>query len=280
MVAGTDAADGGSLTPVINYQVPLARIVDSVIGLDKDQYFGDSVYLRIVWAAANQVLSFGTSVTDPSAGVTPYAGNLTISNLNLYLAIEQDATISQALMDKCKNGSLEYIVPYVYGNKQGLNTTSQSISVRYNLAHGRKLKKLLWSPFNNTERSTTMFDNSNTASSKVVSFYTMLNNTRTSQFNYTCANGDDYMDKKSQLKGSCILSSNEYYYNYVHCEDFTGLPSTSASSTDNIDSGYDLTTAELKYDIVATTADVTNNHYIFAITVKKLSCSPTGITLL
>jgi hypothetical protein len=167
-------------------------------------------------------------------------------------------------------------------NKINIDGSQQNLSTRYNLAHGRVLKRLLWSAFNNTESSNTAFDNSNVAANgaRGTDYYTMLNNTRTSQFNYDVATGLDYMTQKESLNGSCICSSREFYYNRVHSEDFTGLPSTSASETLNVDSGYDLSSGELKYDIVAQTVDANYNHYIYAVTTKHLTCSPTGITIL
>ncbi len=81
----------------------------------------------------------------------------------------------------------------------------------------------------------------------------MINSIRTSQFDYVFANSTDYIVKKDSLRGSSILSSDEYYYNWVWVEDFTmnndmyeklGIPA------ENCIDGLDLTN-EIKYDIYA-----------------------------
>lgn len=261
-------------TPVINFQVPFSRIVDSIIGLDRDQLFGETIYLRIVWAPSTQAVFFGTSATNPTTGATVFAGELVLSNLLVYLAVEQNPIIIQEMQNKY-NAGLSYMVPYVYHNKQNLSSTSQNISLKYNRAHGMKLKKILWSPFNNTESVNTTYDNDNLADDKVLSYYTLVNNVRTSQFNYNTSAGEDWLDKKHLFKDSCILGSNEYYYNFVHVEDFTDGKGLDA----NIDDGLDLTT-EIKWDMSATTADAQHNHYIYAIATKQLTVSPAGVTLI
>jgi hypothetical protein len=279
----------GTATPVLSYQIPLARVVDSIVSMDRDQFYSDSVYLRIVWDSPANFISINTHATNPATAATggpgAFAGTVGITNLTLFVAIEQDETISQALINKCKSNTLTYSVPYVYLNKININGAQQNLSTRYNLAHGRVLKRLLWSAFHNIETSSTAFDNSNVAAngargSKITDYYTMLNNTRTSQFNYDVAAGLDYMTQKESLNGSCVCSSREFYYNRCHVEDFTGLPSVSASETLNVDSGYDLSSGELKYDIVAQCANANYNHYIYAVTTKHLTCSPTGVTIL
>lgn len=271
-----DAADP---SPVINFQIPLSRIVDSVIGLDRDQYFTETIYLKINWAPSIAMVFVATSATNPTnaanGGTVAFAGNVVLSGLTLYACIEQNPVIIQEVMNKASSGTLTYLVPYVHSLKQSVGTTtSQNLSVRYSRNHGEKLKKILWSPFNIVENINTTYDNTNIGAIKVTSYYTMLNNVRFTQFNYDTATGEDWMDKKHLFKGSCILSSNEYYYNWTHVEDFTN-----GNDNVNVDGGYDLNTGEVKYDIIATTANAQYMHYIYAIVQRKLTITPNGISI-
>ena len=277
LLAGAKGTAGGAGGVTINFQVPLARIVDSILSLDKDQFFGEITYLRIVWASSLQAAFTSDGEKDPSNAPVDFAANITVSNLTLYTAIEQNPVINQEIMSKFNSGSLTYLVPYVYQNKQSLDNTQQNLSVKYNIAHGQKLKKILVSPFNITERKNTVYDNNNVADAKVLDYYTMLNNVRTSQFNYYTSAGDDWLAKKHLFKGSCIQSSNEYYYNFVVVEDFTAETDPDVNR-DNLDDGLDLS-QEVKYDLIMTTANATHMHYVYAITQKTLRVLPEGIVL-
>eukprot|EP00732_Lithocolla_globosa_P004070 Lithocolla_globosa_v1_NODE_3535_length_1644_cov_125.396476.p1 type:complete len:451 gc:universal NODE_3535_length_1644_cov_125.396476:1375-23(-) len=273
-------------SPVVNYQLPLGRIVNSILSIDKDQYFGEIMYLRIVWAPSTQAVFTAESDTNPTTTTGAYGGNLTVSNLTLYTALEQNQVINNELMTKYNNGSLSYLVPYIYQNKQLLSNTQQNLSVKYNIAHGRKLKKLLISPFHTADSGQNCYNNDNLADAKVLDYYTMINNVRTSQFNYDTSAGDDWLAKKHLFKGSCIQSSNEYYYNFVIVEDFTALTKP-GMNTDNLDDGLDLS-QEIKFDLVMVTSPTASgtgpnvsdiNHHIYAITQKKLTLSPNGPVL-
>ena len=117
---------------------------------------------------------------------------------------------------------------------------------------------------------------------KVLSFHTTINNTRISQYNYVCSVADDWIVKKDKLKGSCIFTANEYYYNFTWIEDFTDTSpmnkTPQAVSEFNVDEGLDLNT-EVIYGIQAYCADVNLTHHIFAVTQKTLKIAAGGITL-
>lgn len=269
---------GGSTTgatPVINVQIPLSAIKDTILGMDKNQYFGnESVYLRIVWAPATDVLWKSSSGADPTdTAVVAYGANITVAGLTLYTAIEQNPVIVQSLKDKFQSGTLTYQIPFVYMNLQSLGTeTTHNLSVRYSRAHGQKLKKLIWSPF--TGANNLKYNNSNLAAVKIVSHYKMVNNVRTTQYDLTPSL--EWLDSKDRLRGSCIMSSEEFDYNYASVLDFTNQLTTETNS--NLDVGLDLS-EEAKIDIQATTAGVALTHYLFGITLKQLTISPAGSTL-
>lgn len=268
-VVGTD----NTADPIITVQIPFSRIVDSVIGLDKDLYFSESVYIRIVWAPSTQIAWYGTSATVPHTGAATYAGAIALTNVTVFTAIEQNPVITQSIMDKFNSSSFSFLVPYIYSNKQSLTSASQNISLKYNAAHGRKLKRVLHSLFESTETGYLALENNNLADNKVLSYYNMVNNTRISQFNYDTSSSDDWLALKHLTKGMSLLSSNEFYYNYVMATDFI-----EGSHDPNLDDGLSLET-EVKWDFIGTTANATHMHYVYAVTTKMLTISPNGVTL-
>lgn len=268
----------GTATPQIGIQIPLSMIHDSIVGMDKDQYFGgDSVYLRIVWAPATDAFWKSSSATDPTGtAVVAFDGNLTVTDLTLYTAIEQNPVIIQSLKDKFQSGTLSYQVPFIHMNISSLGTsTTHNLSVRYSKAHGHRLKKVIWAPFLGANVDNLKYDNDNRANVKIVSHYKMVNNVRTTQ--YDLDRQLEWLDTKDRLAGSCILSSDEFDYNYTSVLDWTGALSTEHNP--NLDVGLDLS-EEVKIDIQATTAGTALNHYLYAITLKTLTLTPSGATFM
>eukprot|EP00732_Lithocolla_globosa_P002761 Lithocolla_globosa_v1_NODE_1929_length_2256_cov_6.611995.p1 type:complete len:201 gc:universal NODE_1929_length_2256_cov_6.611995:1791-1189(-) len=192
----------------------MSKFYNSLIGMDRDLYFGQSIYMRIVWAPTTQVLFKATAANNPSTGAAVSDSNLTIGNLTLYTAIETNPVVVQSLMDKFNSGSLSFDIPYVSLNIQSLTGTQHNLQVRYSRAHGKKLKCVLWSPFNATDTLNNAYDTNNKADAKVLSYYGMVNNTRLQQYDFVSSTANDWMYFKDKLDGSCILSSDEFYYNW------------------------------------------------------------------
>ena len=268
--------------PIIHYQFQLRQYKNTILSLDKDLYFGgETLYLRVVWAPSAKL---GYLVT-PATMTAAY----TITNLVLLLAVEQNKILENQLMEKVKSGEgFTTICPMVYYNKINLGASSnQSIQVRYNRGHGATLKKIYVAPFANVENSNTAYSRNNAAGAMVSIFNTTVNNTRTSQYDYYCANGDDWIAKKDKLKGSCILTSNEYYRNWTWIEDFTDNYSLQdrkyilPQSVDNILDGLNLNEEVIyqftNYNTVGNNPQL--NYYVFACTQKNLVVNANGIQL-
>lgn len=273
----------GAAQPVITYNFRFDLYKDSILGLDKDLYFNENLVLRIVWEAAKFWNHTSTSQTNPATSAATAGGALTISNLALYLAVEQDNDICNRIKEKVANGTFEVLIPYIYSQKQALNNAgTHNISIRYTRAHGSLLKKIYWSAYNATEDSNTAWDRGNVAASKITSFYTLVNSVRTSQFNFACATYDDYMKIKSKIKGSCIGGTDEFYYNWMYIEDFTDNISMARKPAQPVDEQNRVDGLPLDTDVLwdlSAEATATLNHYIFAVTQKTLKVSLAGITL-
>jgi len=304
-VAGND---GQIQNPVIGggvtYECSLLfnRISNCILSQNNDLYFGGEVLiLRIVWEATNRVaysVQVANGATNPlAAAATAFANNSNITGMTLYLAVEKNPAIVTSLMNQVSSTGLSLLVDYIYPYKQNVGaSTTQSVSIRYNRGHGRKLKKIIASIFNNTETNQTAYDCSNltqqvinnavapnvvdlTIGSKVSNFYSLLNNNRLQEFNLDCTIGDDYKYLKPYLKDTVIQNWNIYANNWFWMDDFTKLGHCHEKDK-NLDDGIPLD-VEQKWDIYYTMpAAVAYNHYIYAITQKMLTINTAGITLI
>lgn len=287
-------------TPVINYKIPLKFFKNTGLEVDKDVYFGgETLYVKIIWEKYTRL---GYNTTNEDNDNTGHAALTSgaIAGVTLFMAIEQNSVVENEVKNRVMSAEgLRIQWPMVYTNLIPLAAGAgalHAVQVRYNRGHGSKLKKVYWVPFHQTNTTWQSFDHNNTltvvttgagpatyVANKVSSFYTTVNNIRTSQFDYSIANGEDWMVKKESLKGSCISSSDEYYYNFTWIEDFTGnmslLDKAKLPDQHNIDDGLDLT-SEVIYTINATNNNKALNHHIFAVTQKELIVNSTGIQLL
>lgn len=299
LAPGASGPVGG---PVINVQMDLDKIKNTLIGLDKDLYFnGEILQFKIVWDTNAKMLFNSTvntnvlSVPAPPGPLQPVA----ISNIEFWLAVEINPVIENMIKSKCASAEgLSLLMPYVYYNRIPLNGTSQTATVKYQRANGSKLLKLYWSVYNNNETGITVYDHNNLRltpgvvdpavltlpwipGAKVQSFYTNIDNDRTSQFNYNCLTFDDYKVKQDTLRGSGILSSDEYYYNWVWVEDFTDnnpVWRNKSVPEENCITGLSLDNERI-YTIYSTTTNANYNHYIYAVCQKLLIISPAGIVI-
>jgi hypothetical protein len=277
-------------TPKVTRKFPLRLYKNSIFELDKDIYLGgETIYLRIVWNNPGRCY-YSITALDGTVDGAAAGTNVEITNLNLYGTVEVNPAIEQALKQKVSEGNFSILLPYVYSNQLSINGSSQTINVRYNRAHGSKLMKIYWAPFNNTDTSITAYDHRNATKvlvpvpgSIIDNFYTTVNNIRTTQFNYDCTHQEDFLVKQDKLKGSCIVNSTEYYINFTWIEDFTDnyklfekpLFPDELTYVD----GLDLNGGEILYAITASCTNATYKHYVFAVTQKTLMVGPEGVTI-
>ena len=322
MVADTSATNSTFYEPILQWKIPLKKIQGTIFSLDKTLYFGKVLYIRIVWQSSNKVgyynLGANAVANNPAhlAGSVPtaFTAGYNLSNLYIYLAKETNILVENEIKKKIESPEgFKIMIPWVTQYKQSQNASVNSVTMRITSSLGKRLLKIYWAPYNQTEQLDTAYDhnvgptdptgtalaNAAPAVQKITSFYTLVNNVRTSQYNYNVMSSnfgiaqqsfnDDYDQRKNKLKGSCIFSRNEYYYNWVWCEDFTDnvpLMEKPLNPDENtyLD-GLDITKGEIKYDIfvnqgvVAPANAVPVNYYVYILTLKELTINSAGITL-
>ncbi len=82
-----------------NFSIPLGSIAPhTLLSLDKSLYFGQALILTIRWAQTSRIGFISTNAT-PTTGIANLDGVLTVANLQLRLAVEQN----QPVVDFCDN---------------------------------------------------------------------------------------------------------------------------------------------------------------------------------
>ena len=294
----------GGQTPKLNVAFKFKYLYNTIFAMNKDIYFGevvnvrivfdtpDSVYFRTTPASRVNVAAGDFNYTDaltagPPANYTAVSNNVTLNNIGLFVAVESDPTIVNEIVNKVTTEGLKFNIPYVTTNKIAFNSQTPSISLRYNTAHGRKLRKIYYAPFHQTESGQTSYMRYNdiglvapNASQQIIqSFYTMLNNDRLNDFDINCTVQQDYTLLQRKLTKSALQSYRDYAASWFWVEDFSGEgPLWDKESQDyTISTGIPLT-SEQKFDIYLNcTNAITLNHYVFAITEKELFIKPGSI---
>jgi hypothetical protein len=272
-VAGPPAVpEKGAL--IGNFQIRLGDLPDLVP--DKDIYLNEVLVVRITWDGIDNYAWTSDSALNPASNpaLTADGTQMKLTNLGVYLAVETDEDIVQDLRSKVNSSGLQILIPYVWYFKYTLSNDQQNIGIRLNSAHGMSLTKIITAPFNNTETKNTSQDHSNINGSKVRSYYTMVDNTRTTEFEITCTDEDakDFMIQKDILKGTPLADKDVYRYNWFIMDDFSR--DQEVNNDPNTINGLPLTSQERKWDMTASTVFGTYNWYTFAITQRKLIIGP------
>ncbi len=207
------------------FQIPLGVYKNCIASVDKDLYFGEIIHLRVVFGPGTKITYIGTSATDPTAGATIPTQNVTINGLTLYLACEQNQDICNGLISKVNAGGFNILCPYIWPFKQTLLGANSNINYIMKRNHGHHLMKVYHSVYNAVENINTAYDHDNINGANVVSYYTTIDGNRLTSFDVSCltANLTDYMLHQRMLKGSLLLNSNVYQYNWVIIDDFTEM---------------------------------------------------------
>lgn len=282
---------GGSAAaqPVLNFSFPLSDIFDSIGAIKQAAYFGgQTLYLVITWNNLAGIMYAGDSDLNPTTVPAAPTGNGTISNLSLYCGVEMDQAVKDSIRREVESpDGLKMLIPYIYYEKLSRQaTTNDQLNVFYKPGQGKTLQKIYWAPYNATNtgaNSNNVYNHSCLANLKVNQFNTQIDGNRLQPYDLRTATFDDYLYHREKLRGSSLLSSDEYYYNWVWVEDFSNNFSPMDLPRDppltNCHSGLDLTQKDIRYtvDIANLNNAVPINHYIYGVTQRMLVIKPNQI---
>lgn len=274
---GNTVNNGVNVALTFKVIIPMRYWCDTLFGVNKDTWMGgQNIYIRFVWNAQSRMAYRALSNANPTNGVQEVTG-CTITNLAYYSCQETNQAIKESLMKQVREKGLSMYVPYVWHEKKDLNNTSQSVDNTYFPGLGSKLLKIYWTPYTTNAVNNTAYDHNCLGNVKIQRFYTEINNVRTSAFDYVLATKNDWLVKSRKLKGSCIGSSNEYYYNWTWIEDFTSNDSRvdqdSQNELQNYSTGLDLK-VPIQWRATATTNNTPLTHYVYGVTLRNLVIKP------
>lgn len=277
--AVSDDAGAGNLK--LNCQIELKKMLKhTILGLDRDQYFGEIVLVRIQWNPTSRWVFGGTEQNDFATGYTAYtAGDLQarVSELHMRLALESNPQIANSIMQKVASG-WEYLVPFVY-ERLALRAggSSQNVEERLNRSHGRSLVRIYTAPFTDVSTGRGAYDHqnlynkTNDVCEKITSYYTSLNSERLQQDTLVCNDNMPYQYVRDKLEGSCVRSADEFGYNFCHIDDWSGRKFVETELVDKAEMGLSLENEQLWSMSIEKPPTVNLNIYSFIVCQRVLS---------
>jgi hypothetical protein len=233
----------------------------------------------------NPHLWFGTSATVGATGAAAFVGTVALTGLQILLAVQTDTDIIRGIQSKCTSeGGMSIVIPTVTTTKSNLGvSTTQNLTMRFSPANGLTLQRVYTACYDASESALTAYGRNNTASAKVVSYYTALNTNRLQDTVLVCANADDYWYNRDFMKGTPILHKAVYNRYWVHVDDFCEFPAHTEARmpvpTENLIAGLPLS-IDHRLEFNATTANLAFQWYQFAVTQRMLIIKGSSIALL
>lgn len=256
---------------------------DTILALDKNLYFNETLVLRCVFNDPSAMCFRGTAANNPTTGAAVMAEPVVFNNPLLRLAIENNLEIISGLMARVNSPeglTLMIDYPWFYSVTQ-INAGSYSATLTINRTNGRFLEKIYYSAFTSGGTANLLYDNNNLNGVKFNRFYTNLNNKKTNDYDWeiTATSLDDYnrMRESCNFNDNSYVGLNHYRYNWVWIEDFYDSCNDINDST--MVRGIDLNVGEQKWDLVLNSLAGNLTHTFFVILKRQLQISPVGITL-
>jgi hypothetical protein len=271
-----EGAANAAADPTLRATIPLSVFKNTIIAMNKDFYFPETLLLKVVW---NPLAAWGGigNAGDPVTNGAIFPGNVALTGLYFSMAMEDDINIATSLISTVLTKGMTTNVPFVHSflNMPG-NAAAQNVTLRMNRAHGKYLKKIYHSIYPPLVAGAPQHEHTNVARTLCTRYYTLVDNMRRSDYDIVTADDDDWRNVKDHLQGSLITNMDTYRYNWFILDKFDDSVNTTSDLV--IDSGLSLQ-IERQWNLIATTAAAANRHYTFAITTKDLVITAQGILL-
>jgi hypothetical protein len=282
------AGDGTTAAPaVVNFKIPGHELYNTVLSLDKSIWFGEVLQLRITfgaqdsvgfWAddyAENAIPTLGPVITTPvSTGASP----ITLTNLNFFLAQEQNPRVVNDLMQTVSTSGMSLVVPFVHSYKTSATAADTAVSIRLSRGHGQSVERIYTIPINGAESFGTRYVADAEA---LVSFYSLLDSRRLQEFDVLCGGATgahDYLWLRAREKQNRVVSltADNDEQNFAWSDSWCdGLECAKKQHL----GGLDLS-VERKYDIYFKSTVATTKYYSAVVCQKMLSISPAGVEIM
>jgi hypothetical protein len=271
----------------IDVKFQLDKFVDTVLAMNHNSYYaGNNLTITFYFAPLSRYCWLGTTTTNPNTGAAASAVNASITSPYLLLAVEQNLAICKDITDRCSSEKgMTYRIPYVLQWVQAIPQGGNNISALFTESQGSYLQKIWWGAYPTTPATPNLtFDKSNLANAKLSLIQTKINDIPIQQQAVIPALGEDYMFRRDEIRGSNILSFNEYLYNYAWCDNFTYKHNQFLKTlfpnipSENLVDGIPMSKNMFKYNIDSTSV-VGLTNYVFSVWLREVTISGSLITI-
>src|SRR6185437_5016346 len=284
-----------SATPVIPFTIRLGKFHNTIMALRKAMLFPEVLILRVIWGPMNRFSWIGSDPTDATAGAADPAGVAAVSNLNLYMAMENDPTVISDLI-ALQQTNYQMAIPFLSLSRQPAPTigTNLAVTVRVTPEMGFMLKQIVFGIFRASETLYQSCDHNNLLGVRLGSYNTMLDSVQRQQWIQSCGGTggtvgvyDDWKAHQRLCKDTAIQSRDIYQYNWFHCDDFSDLSESRVQELkvpkENLVSGIPIQGAHGTERVwtISSGSGLSNaeqwNYYSFIVTYKTMTITPSAI---
>lgn len=272
----------------------LDTIKNSIFSKDQTIAWPKTIQIQFVIAPAAATYFNTTQTTTAIAGAVAAvaaAGDITLSNVRLQIATEDNILIRNRLKQESADG-MNIMIDQVNTTVKAVTSTSttHNVDVTIRKTDGKTLKRVYWYPFeagsNNTPANGSANHSHYYAPSSIVTtaiWNAYLNSLPLYSKNINETVNGSWRLFRDSLRGSCIRNSDQYTRNFCYCYSFmdnynaTNRPMN--PSPDKFVDGMPIT-ADIIFGIRLDSTSGVANHYFFTITTKEFMIKDGGVSLL
>lgn len=160
----------------------------------------------------------------------------TFSNFQFNLCTENNVNTINAIVNKVKNEGVTIPIPYIYGSKTSITSTSPNVNQVITKSAGDKLRWVAWAPFDSGQGGRDTYNSHAQNFCSVLadegtylnifdSYNTSLDNIFIkSQSTIDCLRGEHWLYNKNELKGSALQGIDLFSNDFVHIDSWIGKP--------------------------------------------------------
>jgi hypothetical protein len=163
----------GNYNSDVNIQVkfPMRLLKNTKYAIDKNLYHNMISYLKIYFGPLSKLGFNSTSNAGPSVGTnTEILTAVTVTNLVYQMALEDNISEKEKVMNAVRGGGISKYIPYVQAFKNSNNGSTQNINIQLENGLGSSVTKIYHSVYNNSETQATAYDNINAFDNAAISW--------------------------------------------------------------------------------------------------------------
>lgn len=252
----------------------------TIASLDQLLYFGGSQLQFDFYI--NSIDFIGYNAGD-NALVTTAPAQLpttTFSNFQFNLATENNPDTVKSIVNKVKTEGLTLNIPYVYGSKTSIGSTSVNVNQVITRTAGNSLLWVAWAPFSNSSVRDITNSHSQLSCDTISGqgTYTTIFDSFTSSLDgiflgsqsvVDCTRGEHWLYNKNELRGSALQGIEALSNDFVNIDSFLGK--SLCQYDPSVEDGLALTENHT-WGLTATfTASTTYQHYVYYCCQRKLT---------